>query len=67
MTRTWKDTPQGERRLWERVWRCAFRWPRSGGWFWKRQLSKARRKAWRNPGHWRGLLHWESECNWKRW
>ena len=32
--------------------------------FMKRQLSKARRRSWRDP-HQRGLTHWEGECNWK--
>ena len=43
-------------------------WPSEGAGRWtKRKLSKARRKAWKNPGHERGLLSWESECNWKCW
>ena len=38
---------------------------RRQGRFWKRCLSKARRK-WRDNHH-RGLLHYESTCNWKGW
>ena len=43
------------------------RWGSRGeGRYWKRGLSKARRRAWRDP-HQRGLLHYERECNWKNW
>jgi len=43
------------------------RWGSRGeGRYYKRRLSKARRRAWRDP-HRRGLLHWESICNWKNW
>lgn len=41
-----------------------FRWNRGNGKFWKRQLSKARRRAWKDP-HQRGLTRYETECNWK--
>lgn len=43
------------------------RWSGRGiGRFWKRQLSKARRRAWKDP-HKRGLMNYEHECNWKSW
>ena len=32
----------------------------------KRCLSKARRRAWRNPQHERGLSDLESNCSWKQ-
>jgi len=37
------------------------------GRFWKRLLSKARRRAWKNPGHERNLAGIEGTCNWKNW
>lgn len=40
------------------------RWNEGCGRYWKRGLSKARRRAWRDS-HQRGLLHYETECNWK--
>lgn len=36
------------------------------GRFWKRKLSKARRRAWRDP-HQRGLAGLESTVNYKTW
>lgn len=39
---------------------------RGDGWF-KRRLSKLRRRAWRNPDHPRGLAGLESRVNWKDW
>ena len=36
------------------------------GRFCKRQLSKARRRAWKY-GEWHGLERWNRECNWKMW
>lgn len=43
------------------------RWPSRGeGRYWKRCLSKARRRAWKDA-HKRGLLRYERECNWKTW
>ena len=39
---------------------------RKQGRFWKRCLSKARRRAWKDS-HQRGLKHYESQCNWKCW
>ena len=46
---------------------ASFRWSSRGeGRYWKRRLSKARRRAWKDS-HQRGLLHWERLCNWKNW
>ncbi len=42
------------------------RWNRGEGRYWKRKLSKARRRSWKDP-HNRGLLNVERECNWKNW
>jgi len=48
-------------------------WPgRHQGRYWKRQLSKARRRAWKEEvflgrGNPRGLAAIERECNWKTW
>jgi len=36
------------------------------GRWWKRRLSKVRRRAWRDP-HQRGLAGIESTVNWKDW
>ena len=58
--KTWKEF--GKRvnpyATWYGMWR-------HGGRFWKRKLSKARRR-W-NDEHKRGLLGIERECNWKGW
>ena len=43
-----------------------FRWHRGQGKFWKRQLSKARRRSYKDT-HQRGLARYERECNWKGW
>lgn len=76
MSRTHATLP--DRLKIERGWpgRCFFRWPkrssRFGGRWMKRQLSKARRRAWKHelrtgePGD-RHRLRWERECNWKGW
>ena len=37
------------------------------GRYMKRKLSKARRRAWKNPDHERGLASLEGEVNWKGW
>jgi len=42
------------------------RWNEGNGRFWKRRLSKARRRAWRDP-HQRGLMSAEQECSYKNW
>ena len=71
MSRTRKDTKRGRDALadllgaggWTHMWGGG---PGFGR-FWKRCLSKARRRAWRNPNHIRGLPRYESECNWKGW
>jgi hypothetical protein len=39
---------------------------RGQGRYWKRLLSKIRRRAWRDP-HRRGLAGIESRVNWKDW
>lgn len=36
------------------------------GRFYKRKLSKARRRAWKEKSD-KHLVNWESECNWKGW
>lgn len=36
------------------------------GRYWKRRLSKARRRYWKDT-HKRGLMSIESTCNWKGW
>jgi hypothetical protein len=36
------------------------------GRYWKRRLSKARRRAWKDS-HQRGLAELESKVNWKDW
>jgi hypothetical protein len=42
-------------------------WNKRGeGRYWKRRLSKARRRAWRDT-HKRGLAQIESTVNWKDW
>jgi hypothetical protein len=42
-------------------------WKRQGvGRYWKRRLSKVRRRAWRDT-HKRGLAQIESTVNWKDW
>lgn len=44
------------------------RWGRAGnGKFWKRQLAKVRRRAWKNERHTRGLAGMESTVNYKTW
>ena len=42
------------------------RWSRGSGRFWKRCLSKSRRRAFKDT-HRRGLLNIEGTCNWKNW
>ncbi len=43
------------------------RWGSRGeGRYWKRQLSKARRKAWK-IGNERSRVKYERICNWKNW
>jgi hypothetical protein len=44
-------------------------WPGKSrnGRYWKRCLSKARRRAWRDERHPRGLAGWESTVNYKTW
>lgn len=47
-------------------------WTRHGnhsgnGKFWKRQLSKVRRRAWKDERHPRGLAGMESTVNYKTW
>jgi hypothetical protein len=47
-------------------------WPgRHQGRYWKRQLSKARRRAWKNEILYnhrpRSVDRYERECNWKTW
>lgn len=40
------------------------------GRYWKRKLSKARRRAWKSEvlyGHYRSTAGIERECNWKTW
>jgi len=66
--RTWKEFGKRIQTEDESV---SSRWGSRGeGRFWKRQLSKVRRRAWkeelegRNP---RALSHWERICNWKNW
>jgi hypothetical protein len=51
---------------------CTCCWPGRGqGRWWKRQLSKARRREAkeriRGAQHPRGSLRYETECNWKAW
>jgi hypothetical protein len=55
------------RSRWNKLpWYCVT-WPREHtGKFWKRKLSKARRRFWKT-GHARGLPAIESECNYKTW
>ena len=36
------------------------------GRYYKRKLSKARRRAWKEKSD-KHLTNWESECNWKGW
>lgn len=44
------------------------RWSCPGkGRYWKRRLSKVRRRAWKDPRHPRGLRGIESICNYKGW
>ena len=62
--RTWKEF--GKRIQIVNGYPCC-RWNSRGqGRYWKRRLSKARRKAWRDS-HRRGLVGIERECNWKNW
>jgi len=44
-------------------WRARWEKPGKGRYF-KRRLSKARRRAWKQRPR-KALSHWESECNWK--
>lgn len=37
------------------------------GRYWKRQLSKARRRAWKNGIEGTPINKYESYCNWKGW
>jgi len=37
------------------------------GRYYKRMLSKCRRRAWKNEGHERNLVGIEKRCNWKNW
>ena len=60
--RTWKEF--GKRISPHAGW--TGRWNKGNGRIWKRRLSKARRRAWKDP-HQRGLLDAERECNWKCW
>ena len=66
MSRTWKDTKAYRYRLSELVGMYAYGWQSPGnGKFWKRCLSKARRRSWQDPAHPGGLRRYESECNYK--
>ena len=61
----------GNRELQERPYWKQWGWGRPGtGRWWKRQLSKARRKYSKHMilyGRAREPLGWERECNWKLW
>lgn len=60
--RTWKEF--GKRISKHARW--TGRWTRGSGRFWKRCLSKARRRALKDP-HQRGLVNYEGNVNWKNW
>ena len=46
---------------------CFEMWPQAKeGRFYKRKLSKARRRAWKEKSD-KHLTHWESVCNNKNW
>lgn len=75
MSRTLKDTKR-YRQAMENMLGYGFehrrRWGTYGwltpgrGRFVKRRLNKARRRAWLNPQHERGLADFESNCSWKQ-
>jgi len=72
MSRTYATLP--DRLKVKRGWpnRYFWGWTPGMGRYMKRQLSKARRRAWKaelrtgRPGD-RYRLHWERECDWKGW
>jgi len=59
MARTYHDHPRFQ-------YEAPYRWSPGLGRFMKRQLSKARRRMWKQ-GRSYSFAHYSRECNWKAW